>query len=165
MSFDRLAPFYRTMELLSAGGKLQECRTAFLDEIPVPRNILLAGEGHGRFLPLCAERFPEARITVIDSSSTMLEIASRKVTSEKVSFIHADLLQWDAPAAAFDLVVTHFFLDCFPAEDLASVVSKLGASATPDAGWLIADFQVPGGMAASLRSRIILSLLYTFFRL
>ena len=51
MNCDRLAPFYRTMEFLSAGGKLQRCRLEFLAEIPIPRAILLAGEGHGRFLP------------------------------------------------------------------------------------------------------------------
>lgn len=50
MNFDRLAPFYRAMETLAAGGKLQRCRLAFLGEIPIPRRVLLAGEGHGRFL-------------------------------------------------------------------------------------------------------------------
>lgn len=165
MSFDRLAPFYRTMEFLSAGGKLQECRTAFLDEIPPPRKILLAGEGHGRFLPLCAARFPDARITVIDSSAAMLEIARRKAPSGNIEFIHADILQWTGPPDPFDLIVTHFFLDCFPPDELATVISRLAASATPDANWLLADFQVPRGRAASLRSRAILALLYTFFRL
>lgn len=164
MSFDRLAPFYRTMEFLSAGGKLQQCRTAFLEEIPPPRQILLAGEGHGRFLPLCAGRFPLAQITVIDSSGAMLEIARRKVVSKNIEFIHADLVHWTGPPAAFDLIVTHFFLDCFPSDELATVISRLATSATPDANWLIADFQVPQGRAASLRSRAILSLLYTFFR-
>ncbi|RYD24223.1 MAG: class I SAM-dependent methyltransferase [Verrucomicrobiaceae bacterium] len=165
MSFDTLAPFYRTMEFLSAGGKLQECRTAFLKEIPSPENILIAGEGHGRFLPLCAERFPEARITVIDASSAMLEIARRKVASDKIRFLHVDVLKWEGPPGAFDLVVTHFFLDCFPPEELAVVVARLAESATPDAHWLLADFQVPDGRAASLRSRLILALLYSFFRL
>ena len=51
MTFDRLAPFYRVMKFFTAGGKLQRCRTAFLGEIPVPRRVLLAGEGHGRSLP------------------------------------------------------------------------------------------------------------------
>jgi cyclopropane fatty-acyl-phospholipid synthase-like methyltransferase len=165
MSFDTLAPFYRTMECLSAGGKLQRCRTAFLDEIPQPRNILLAGEGHGRFLPLCAAKFPEARITVIDSSSAMLEIARRKVASDKVTFLHVDVLKWEGLPGNFDLIVTNFFLDCFPPEELAVVVSRLASSATADANWLLADFEVPDGCAASFRSRIILAMLYTFFRL
>ena len=165
MSFDTLAPYYRTMEFLSAGGKLQECRTAFLEEIPEPRHILLAGEGHGRFLPLCVARFPQAHITVIDSSAAMLEIARSKVDSDNVDFHQVDILEWTGPVASFDLIVTHFFLDCFPPAELSTVIARLATAATPEASWLIADFQVPDGRAASIRSRIILRLLYTFFRL
>ena len=44
MSFDLLAPHYRWMEFILAGEKLQRCRTAFLDELPAARNILLVGE-------------------------------------------------------------------------------------------------------------------------
>ncbi|MES2438169.1 MAG: class I SAM-dependent methyltransferase [Verrucomicrobiota bacterium] len=165
MNFDRLAPFYRAMELLTAGGKLQHCRTAFLHDIPAPRRVLLAGEGHGRFLPECAALFPQARITVVDSSARMLEITRRRTVPERVEFIHADLLEWEAPPASFDLIVTHFFLDCFPAAPLSAVISRLGNAATADAHWLLADFQVPPGRAAALRSRAILALLYTFFRL
>lgn len=59
-----------------------------------------------------------------------------------VEFIHADLLEWDAPTDALDLIVTNFFLDCFPADQLALVISKLGKRATPDAHWLLADFEI-----------------------
>jgi ubiquinone/menaquinone biosynthesis C-methylase UbiE len=164
MSFDRLAPFYQTMEWVAAGGKLQRCRTAFLDEIPVPRRILLAGEGHGRSLPLFVEKFPEAKIVVVDFSAKMLEIAKSKVDSERVTFLHADLLEWEGPQGKFDLIVTNFFLDCFIEEDLASVVSKLGKLAAPRADWLLADFDIPPTPLAGLRSRVIVGVLYKFFR-
>jgi tRNA (cmo5U34)-methyltransferase len=61
--------------------------------------------------------------------------------------------------------VTNFFLDCFADEELSVVVSRLATFATHDAHWLIADFQIPQNRAAALRSRIILTLLYAFFRL
>ena len=165
MNCDRLAPFYRTMEFLSAGGKLQRCRMEFLGEIPTPRAILLAGEGHGRFLPECVRRFPTARITVIDSSARMLEIAKSKVDSDQVEFIHADFLEWDGPAASFDLIVTNFFLDCFSPEELAAVVSNLANLATPQSDWLLADFEIPSNGLARFRSRVIIGLLYQFFHL
>lgn len=165
MSFDTLAPFYRAMEFLAAGGKLQQCRTAFLGKIPTPRHILLAGEGHGRFLPECAARFPEAQITVIDFSASMLGISRRCITSEHVEFIQADLLKWQGPPASYDLIVTNFFLDCFPTDELSVVISRLASFATPGAHWLIADFQIPENRVAAFRSRIILTLLYTFFGL
>jgi ubiquinone/menaquinone biosynthesis C-methylase UbiE len=165
MSFDRLAPFYRMMEFLAAGGKLQRCRTAFLDEIPVMRRILLAGEGHGRFLPECVRRFPAAEIVVVDISLRMLEIARARVSSRQVTFIHADFLEWDDPHGKFDLIVTNFFLDCFPPDELAAVVEKLGQLAAPDAHWLLADFEIAAAGVARWRSRVIVALLYRFFRI
>ncbi|MES2659305.1 MAG: class I SAM-dependent methyltransferase [Verrucomicrobiota bacterium] len=165
MSFDRLAPFYRAMEFITAGGKLQRCRTVFLTEIPVPRRVLLAGEGHGRFLPECVKQFPEAKITVVDSSQRMLEIAKSKVESEQVGFLHADLLEWEGPSGEFDLIVTNFFLDCFTGEDLTKVVSKLGQTASPRADWLLADFDIPPSGISRWRSRMIIAMLYRFFRI
>ncbi len=164
MGFDRLAPFYRPMELLAAGGKLQRCRIRFLAEIPPPRAILVVGEGHGRFLPECVRCFPQARITVIDSSRKMLDIARRRTASDRVEFIHADFLDLVGPAACYDLVVTHFFLDCFPADPLAEVIAKLGKMATPAAHWLLADFEIAPTGAARWRSRAIVAMLYRFFR-
>lgn len=165
MNFDRLAPFYRAMEFFSAGGKLQRCRVSFLDLIPVPDRILLVGEGNGRFLPECIRRFPDAEIVVVDTSHRMLAIAQKTVASDRVQFVEADIQFWSAPKSSFDLIVTHFFLDCFPADDIATLVTKLGDLATPNANWLLADFQIAGGRIAALRCRVILSLLYTFFRI
>src|SRR6187399_1553649 len=72
MSFDRLAPYYRGMEFICAGEKMQRCRTTFLDQIPATQNILLLGEGHGRCLVECLRRFPRAHITCVDASQRML---------------------------------------------------------------------------------------------
>jgi len=164
MNFDRLAPFYQAMEWLAAGGKLQRCRTEFLGEIPVPRKILLAGEGHGRFLPECVRRFPEARIVVVDSSARMLKIARKKAQTNRVEFVHADFLEWIGPRGEFDLVVTNFFLDCFRQEELAMAVRKLGEMAASNANWLLADFEIAPAGAARWRSRVIVGMLYRFFR-
>lgn len=165
MNFDRLAPFYRTMERFTAGDKLQHCRVAFLGEIPEPRKVLLAGEGHGRFLPECVKRFPAARIVVVDASQRMLEIAAAQVNSKRVEFVLADFLKWQGPPGEFDLIVSHFFLDCFPPNELAAVVRKLGELAAPQAEWLLADFEIAPAGPARWRSRLIVATLYRFFRL
>jgi SAM-dependent methyltransferase len=153
------------MEFFAAGGKLQRCRVEFLKEIPIPGRILLAGEGHGRFLPECLQRFPDAEIIVVDSSRRMLDIARRKVKSAKVEFIHADMLDWQAPTVPFDLVVTHFFLDCMTADELALVVEKLGLAASPQATWLLADFEHAARGPARWRTQVIVTMLYGFFRM
>ena len=171
MSFDVLAPHYRWMEALLAQEKLQRCRLAFLDTVAAtrPQNILIVGQGPGRFLVECRRRLPWARIQCVDSSEGMLSVARKRLEragldSKNVSFVHCDVLEWDAPAGSADLLVTHFFLDCFRADQLQQVVSRLAAAACPESCWLLADFQTPAGTVRALRARLILKLMYTFFR-
>lgn len=169
MSFDTLAPHYRWMELVLAGEKLHRCRTAFLNQISRPKKILLLGEGHGRSLLECCHRFPDADITCVDVSERMLEQARRLLrraglSNSHVQWIHADLLKLDLPSNRWDLAVTNFFLDCFPPEQLQRIVSKIAGALEPNADWLIADFQVASDGLKKLRSKIILSMMYLFFR-
>jgi len=169
MSFDSLAPHYRWMEWLLAGEKLQRCRIAFVPELPEPGRVLLCGEGNGRCLIELLHAFPKARFTCVDASRRMLDCAKERVRShglpvETVEFIHADVLAWSAPSAKFDLLVTHFFLDCFRADQLAEIVSRLATTASPGAHWLLADFREPSSGFARWRARGILRLMYFFFQ-
>lgn len=169
MSFDRLAPHYRWMELVLAGNKLQRCRISFLDRVPSPRRILMAGEGHGRMLVECRRRFPAAFITYLDSSVGMHAMARRGLEAAgldagRVEFVQSDVLEWCHRGADHDLIVTHFFLDCFGPEQLEVVVQGLSRAARPECDWLIADFQEARGWIRGIRSRVILAAMYTFFR-
>lgn len=169
MSFDALAPLYPLMESLLAGGKLQRCRTAWLDEVAGADTVLVAGEGPGRFLAECRRNLPRARITCLDASARMLSVARGHLhhcglSCDGVEFIHADALAWAPPRGKFDLVVTHFFLDCFTAEQLGILASSLACAAAPSADWLLADFQIPPQGWRRLRARVIHRLMYAFFR-
>ncbi len=169
MSFDRLAPVYRAMELVLAGGKLQRARLAWLPEVTVCRDALLVGEGAGRFLAACADRLPQTHFTCLDASPEMLRVAKSRWLAAggdeaRVQFVNASLPDWQPAAGGYGLIVTHFFLDCFPPETLAKVIATLTAGAAPGAHWLAADFQEAGTGLARLRSRAILALMYRFFR-
>ena len=169
MSFDRLAPFYRLMERIAAGERMQRCRTAFLDRITVPRSILTIGEGHGRFLTACLQKFPQAQITCVESSSAMIDqarkgLATSGLRTQRVCWIQSDVLDW-SPSKQHDLIATHFFLDCFRAEQLASLIPRITDAAAPGADWLLADFQIAPHGWRRLRSRIILTMMYAFFRI
>lgn len=169
MSFDTLAPHYRWMEFILAGEKLQRCRTAFLDEIPAARNILLLGEGHGRCLVECCRRFANAQISCLDASKPMLDQAHRRLLrhdleASPVEYIHADALNWTPTGEPYDLIVTNFFLDCFRADQLEQIISRLAAVTTPGANWLLADFQTPRAGLRRIRSRLMLGTMYAFFR-
>lgn len=167
MSFDRLAPHYRWMETLLAGTVLQQCRTRWLAEIPLPRRALLAGEGPGRMLEVCGRAWPRCDFTVLDASVGMIKEARRgwhrEAGATRVNFIAADARDWPAPRGTFDLVVTNFFLDCFGPEDLKRIVGTLGRAAAPDATWLVNDFRLPPAGWRRLRARLVLGLAYGFF--
>jgi ubiquinone/menaquinone biosynthesis C-methylase UbiE len=168
MSFDVLAPHYRWMEFVLAGDKLQRCRTAFLPRAAGANRVLILGEGNGRFLLECRRTLPDAKITVVDASAGMLDRARRRlkgqgINVEKIDFVCADALAWMPPKGAYDLIVTHFFLDCFRADQLETLIAKLAQAAAPRANWLFADFQSAPAGWARFRSRLILWLMYRFF--
>jgi SAM-dependent methyltransferase len=170
MSFDVLAPRYRWLEFVLAGEKLRRCCTAFLPAISRAGNILLLGEGNGRFLPVCRRQFPAARVTCLDASSVMLDrarrqLADRGLENGRVKDVHADALVSAPPATeAFDLVVTNFFLDCFRPEQLEEITHRISGVTSENAGWRLADFPVASGAVKRLRSRAILWLMYRFCR-
>ena len=168
MSFDCLAPFYRAMEFVLAGGKLQRCRLAWLEDVKDCRRVLIVGEGPGRFLTECVKALPEAQILCVDSSDGMLKRARLALQrtgldSGRVKFQQASLPDWTPPQGEFDLIVTHFFLDCFPPQQLKQVVSRLASAALPGARWLVADFCEPPRGFARWRAKAILALAYAFF--
>jgi ubiquinone/menaquinone biosynthesis C-methylase UbiE len=167
--FDLLAPHYRWMEWLLAGPKLHRCRTAFLRSIPPPRHVLLLGEGNGRFLAELLPLHPNAQCTCLDASAKMLHHARARLQrlglhTDNVRFIHTDILEWPTPTEQFDLIVTHFFLDCFPADQLAQILPRVTALAAPDARWLLADFRQPDSGWTRWRAHIIIRSMYLFFQ-
>lgn len=168
MSFDHLAPFYRGMEFVLAGGKLQRCRLAWLNEVTDCRRVLIAGQGPGRFLTECAIALPEARIHCVDASAGMLKRAKlalqrASLDSNRIKFEQATLPEWQPPKGEFDLLATHFFLDCFPPGQLQQVISQLASAAQSGAKWLLADFCEPPRGLARWRAKMILALAYAFF--
>ena len=171
MSFDSIAPAYRTLETIAFGGDLQQARVACLDEIELPRRALIVGEGNGRFLCELLRRHPSVVVDCVDASARMLELARRRIEGElpdrvnQINFLPRDISAWSPPGHRFDLIVTHFFLDCFSDTRIAEIVAKLAVAADINAIWLLADFCIPAGGAARLRTALWLSTMYRFFRI
>jgi len=170
MSFDILAPFYRWMEAVLAGGLLQRCRIAHLVEIRDCRNALLLGEGPGKFLIALLRANPHIDVTCVEQSSRMIAVARRHLQKHgldlsRVRFERCDALAWRPTEEKFDLVATHFFLDCFPPEQLGPLIAKIAARTTCNARWLVTDFQVPERGWRRSRAKATLALMYSFFRI
>ncbi len=165
--FDGLARWYRALEFIAFGRDLERARFEFLGRLSGCRDILLLGEGDGRCAERVARLVPDARILCVDSSPGMIARASRRMgpaAAPRVTFLCADARLFVPEAGRFDAVATLFFLDCFDDDDVASIVGRVGAALQPGAPWLFADFSLPRGGVARLRSRAWLAVLYFFFR-
>jgi ubiquinone/menaquinone biosynthesis C-methylase UbiE len=165
VNFDRLAPHYDWLEAFTAGNRLQRARVAWLEMLAGRPRILSVGEGHGRFAAAAAARFPAARLTCVEGSPRMLELARRRTgpAATRVEWICTDLFAW-SPAEEYDAIVTCFFLDCFPPDQLARAIAKLAGCASAGAIWLVVDFAVPASGLARWRAQAVHALMYGFFR-
>lgn len=169
MSFDAIAPWYRTLETIAFGNALQRARVACLDGIGSPRRVLIVGEGNGRFLAALLQRQPLIKIDCVDSSKRMLDLARQRVLRtvpgqiSRVTFLQHDIMSW-MPRDRYDLIVTHFLLDCFNVQWVGDIVAKLAQAAGPKATWLVADFRVPEAVFARSHARAWLAVMYRFFR-
>jgi SAM-dependent methyltransferase len=169
--FDRLAPHYEWIEKLTYGGLLQWCRTAFLGELGPVAWVLVLGEGNGRFLKAFLETNTTAMVDVVEASPAMVELAKRRISIlpgalERVNWIIADARRFEPTHEAYDLVVTNFFLDCFPPIVLSSLVECLALGLRPGGRWLVGDFRCPPrGLFRKLASQAVLRLMYAAFTL
>jgi ubiquinone/menaquinone biosynthesis C-methylase UbiE len=170
VSFDSIAPAYRTLETIAFGGDLQSARVACLGEIGLPRRALIVGEGNGRFLCELLRLHPNIEVDCVDESGRMLELARQRIErrlpadATHVGFLRHDITSWTPPEGSYDLIVTHFFLDCFSEARIADIVNTLSRAATPNATWLLADFSMPAQGFARIRASLWLAAMYRFFR-
>jgi len=170
VSFDRVAPHYRWLETIAFGTTLQRARICFLPEARSARRVLIVGEGNGRCLLDLLKESSNAEVDCVDASAAMLDLARERVkrnlpdSIHRVEFIHSTIEDWLASEYRYDLIVTHFVLDCFPLRTLENVIAKLAQAATTTATWLLADFDYPATRARRLRARLWITAMYLFFR-
>lgn len=166
-NFDRLARVYRWMELASFGPALWRCRCHFLGELRECRSALVLGDGDGRFTARLLEINPKIEIDAVDASPAMLlALLDRAgVGRERVRTHCADVRAWEPARQTYDLVVSHFFLDCLTTDEVAELAQRLRPSLSPRALWLISEFAVPEDRFGSLVAKPIVSGLYAAFRL
>lgn len=160
MNCDAIARWYRWLEYIGFGGALQRRRLAYLRDVKNARRVLVLGDGDGRFLVRLVEQNRGASIDYVDLSGRMLELARARAGDEGVTYHQADARTILLPEAEYDLIVTHFFLDCFDQPEAAELVQRVARSARRDARWLISEFREPGRWA-----RVLLSGMYLFFRI
>jgi ubiquinone/menaquinone biosynthesis C-methylase UbiE len=167
-NFDPIARHYRWLEYMSFGPWLQRCRNAQLEHLAGAQHALLLGDGDGRFLARLLEANTAVTADVVDSSQSMLWRLDRRIrrsgpqASQRIRLHLADALHWN-PAGSYDLVVSHFFLDCFYPQQLEQLLDRVQPHLWPGAQWVISEFAIPRNPFAAFFSAGLIRLLYHAF--
>jgi len=165
-NFGRFALAYAPVEWLSFGRALSRRRECFLahPQVATAERVLVLGDGDGRFTAALLARNPAAQVTAVDVSAPMLAHLERrvraKVPNAQLDLRCADIRCWPVPHESYDLVVSHFFFDCFTTEDIASVIERVTPTLAPDAIWLVSDFAIPSHPFWTPVAKLLLRVLY-----
>jgi ubiquinone/menaquinone biosynthesis C-methylase UbiE len=168
-NFDLIAKPYRWLEYLTFGLTLQKTRLHYLPALLNSRNALILGDGDGRFTAALLAANPNITILAIDTSATMLQLLRRRCESitpnsaQRLRTQQANALTVPLDAT-YDLIVTHFFLDCLTQPELNSLIARITKNMQPGALWLISDFSIPTNLA-KLPAKILIHTLYFAFRI
>ncbi len=168
-NFDLIAKPYRWLEYLTFGPALQKTRLHYLPALLNSRNALILGDGDGRFTAALLAANPNITIHAIDISATMLQLLRQRCESA-IPNAAARLRTQEANALTvplnsnYDLIVTHFFLDCLTQPELNSLVTRVTKNMQPGALWLLSDFRIPSNLA-KLPAQLLIRSLYLAFRI
>ena len=168
--FDRIAPLYRPMEYLSFGPMLERCRFHHLPTLHDSRRALVLGDGDGRFLAKLLTTNPGLQVEAVEASPAMLHLLNRRIARlgapHRITAICADARSFLPTGTSYDLVATHFFLDCLTEPEADALIAQVRPRLAPGAQWLVSEFQIPeGGRLQKWLARGIVSALYAAFRL
>jgi SAM-dependent methyltransferase len=163
--FDRLTLVYCWMEWLTFGPFLSRCRCAFLDRLSQHRNALILGDGDGRFTARLLAANPAILVDAVDASPAMLSELLRRAGSHRsrIQTQVADIRAWNPSRRAYDLVVTHFFLDCLTTAEVASLAAQIRPCLLPHAAWVVSEFDLPANRIGRWIARPLIALLYRAF--
>jgi len=164
-NFDRLAKLYFWMELATFGPFLARCRRGFLSGLTSARQAVVLGDGDGRFTSelLCVNS--QVRIDAVDVSQAMLDALLIRAgeNAGRVSAHCADARNWPPANSPYDLVVSHFFLDCLTTEEIRALAVKVHDATSPSAMWIVSEFAIPRNLFGRWVARPLVSLLYRAF--
>ncbi|KAF7598846.1 MAG: trans-aconitate 2-methyltransferase [Candidatus Dactylopiibacterium carminicum] len=130
-------PHWDDRQYLKFADKRTRPARELLARVPLeaPARVVDLGCGPGNSTALLRERWPQARVTGVDSSAAMLARARQDLP--EVEWVEADIARW-TPASPPDLIFANAVLQWLP--DHASLLPRLFGLLAP--GGVLA-FQVP----------------------
>ena len=170
-NFDVIARPYRWLEYLTLGRRLERCRTYFLPRMAGQTSALVLGDGDGRFIATLLAQNPALRADAVDSSAAMLRQLEQRCrrsfanTDLRLRTHHGDALSIlkSLNVTKYDLVATHFFLDCLTQTQVDQLAGAIVPKLAPRALWLVSEFCIPDG-PMRLPAKVLVRSLYRAFR-
>jgi ubiquinone/menaquinone biosynthesis C-methylase UbiE len=167
-NFNPIARPYRWLEYLTLGPTLQQTRLHHLPSLTQQKSALILGDGDGRFLAQLLTQNPRLHAEAIDTSATMLHLLRRRCApyADRLQTHQTSALAFHPePTKKYDLIVTHFFLDCLTQTELEALIAQITPHLAPNALWLISDFRIPPTQPMRLIARAYIRTLYLIFRI
>lgn len=164
-NFNGLATTYRWMEWASFGPWLRWCRCAWLDELIGRQRALVLGDGDGRFTGRLLRADPCVTVDAVDASPAMLKELVRRAGphAARLRTHTADARNWHPDGSPYDLVVTHFFLDCLTTEEIRLLAATVRIALDEGALWVISEFAIPRNRFGRIVARPLVAALYWAF--
>lgn len=169
------ARVYPYLEGLALGRQLMAARREAVAPLVRARNILVLGDGDGRFLAALMGSPFGGTVTSFDVSDAM--VAKARTRLERAAPEALRRVRWEVMdvtretewplTVPVDAIVAQFFFDNFDTATVHSVVRRATRWAIPGAGWQVAEFRRAesiGSAFGRLRQRLLLRILYTAFR-
>lgn len=176
-SFDSIARAYRWLEYLSFGTMLERCRFRYLEECMESRQALILGDGDGRFTARLFANNPVLRADAVDLSPAMLtqlerraaratikSCSTRQPKETRLRTFCADVRHFSPASGEYDLVVSHFLLDCLTDRDVQELVKHVVPRLAPQSLWLVSEFSVPEKGWRRTAAQMLIRWLYFAFR-
>ena len=166
-NFDKLTRIYRWMEYLSFGPLLMHSRNQFLPQMLTARHALVLGDGDGRFTAALLRANQSIHIDAVDVSPAMLNalLQAAGAGASRVQTHCVDLRNWQPHKAKYDLVVSHFLLDCFSTEEVTKLIVRILPNLKSVATWVLSEFAIPEKKIARIFARLLVNFLYSAFGL
>jgi SAM-dependent methyltransferase len=171
-NFNRIARPYRFLEYITLGKSLENCRNLYLPQLLDRHSALVIGDGDGRFLAQLFAKNPHLKADAVDTSATMLQLlrerceATTPDAKARLCTHHANALTFplEDTKSSYDLIVTHFFLDCLTQPELNNLIHRIAKTVPSGTLWLISDFRIPSG-SMRFPAKLLIRSLYLAFRI
>ena len=169
MNFDFIARHYNWIEKIIFRSDLEKFRSMNIELIKDAKSILLLGDGDGRFLEQVSKMGTEAQIVSVDSSAKMINLSQIKVKTSHLNVeFNCSKIENFKPSESFnpDLIIAHFFLDCFTYDEALLILDRITRWAAADAKFIISDFSITKKVSSHrVYQKILTNIMISFFSL